>query len=73
MTFLVVPYSLAIIGIPVAMVIPFYFFNKYLQKKINPRESGKKLLWYLGVFIISLFAYISIIVLLIIELAKLLK
>lgn len=73
MTFLVVPYLLAILGIPGIMTIPFYFFNKYLLRKINPRESGKKLLLYFVILIGCLFVYISIGVLLIIEIAKLLK
>ena len=73
MIFLVIPYSLAIIGIPGLMTIPFYYFNKYLQQKINPRESGLKLLQYFVILIVSLFIYVSMGVLLIIEVAKLLK
>jgi hypothetical protein len=73
MILLVVPYLLAIIGIPALMIIPFYFFNKYLQQKIKPRQSGKQLLLYFIIVIASLFIYISIVAVLIVEIAKLLK
>jgi hypothetical protein len=73
MIFLVIPYLLAIIGIPGLMTIPFYFFNKYLQQKINPRKSGRHLLLYFITLIATLFVYISIGVLLIIAIARLLK
>jgi len=73
MTLFIIPYSLIIIGIPVLMTIPFYFFNKYLQQKINPRQSGQKLLLYFITLIASLFVYIAVGVLLIIQIAKLFK
>ncbi len=61
------------LGIPGLMTIPFYFFNKYLQKKINPRDSGKNLLLYLAILLSSLFIYMTIGIYLIVGIAKVLK
>ena len=73
MFFLIVPYLLLNIGIPVLMTIPFYFFNKYLQKKIRPRESIKRLGAYFLIVILAIFVYITVGVFLIIKIAKLLQ
>jgi hypothetical protein len=55
------------------MTIPFYFFNKYLQKKIRPRESIKRLGAYFLIVILAIFVYITVGVFLIIKIAKLLQ
>jgi len=73
MTFLIVPYLLVSLGIPALMTVPFYFFNKYLQQKINPRENGKKLLLYFIIIVLSSFIYITIGAFAIVGVAKLLK
>ncbi len=73
MIFLVVPYLLFIVGIPGIMTIPFYFFNKYLIKKIKPRESGTKLLAYFTAVVVTAFAYLGLATYLIITVAKMLK
>ncbi len=66
------PYTLylSIAGI---IALPFYFFNKYLQKKIKPRSSGKKLLLFFGITILSAFAYMYIVVYLMIWAVKFIK
>ncbi|HMI78386.1 MAG TPA: hypothetical protein VK484_06305 [Ferruginibacter sp.] len=66
-------YPLQLLIIPGLMAIPFYFFNKYLIKKIKPRESGKNLLLYFIVMSAAAFAYITIGVFLIIWVGTLLK
>ena len=73
MFLLIVPYLLLKIGIPVLMTIPFYFFNKYLQKKIRPRERIKRLGAYFLIVILAVFVYITVGVFLIIKIAKLLQ
>ena len=73
MFFLIVPYLLLKIGIPVLMTIPFYFFNKYLQKKIRPKESIKRLGAYFLIVILAAFVYITAGVFFIIKIAKLLQ
>ena len=55
------------------MTIPFYFFNKYLQKKIRPRERIKRLGAYFLIVILAVFVYITVGVFLIIKIAKLLQ
>ena len=42
---------LDIITIAVLMAVPYYFFNRYLARKIKPGESGKGTLLY---FIVAL-------------------
>lgn len=64
---------LGLLIIPGLMVVPFYFFNKYLVRKIDPRESGKKLLLYFVVTVLSVFIYVSIGIFLIIRVALWLK
>ena len=71
--YLFISYNLQVLMIAGILTAPFYFFNKYLQRKINPRESGKKLLLYLGIVIGSLFIYITGGVFLIVGIAKLLQ
>jgi hypothetical protein len=70
---LFISYNLQVLLIAGALTAPFYFFNKYLQQKINPRESGKKLLLYLCVLLCAVFIYIAGGVYLIVGIAKLLK
>jgi hypothetical protein len=73
MIFLFIPYLLAVIGIPGLMTIPFYFFNKYLQHKIKPRENGSRLLIYFSAVIAAAFIYMGAGIYLIIWMAKVLK
>jgi len=63
-------YYLVSLGIPLLMVIPYYFFNRFLVKKINPRESGKKLILYFIVNLVAVFIYLSAAVFIIIWIAK---
>ena len=71
--FLIIPYPLSLLVIPGLMAIPFYFFNKWLIKKMKPRESGKNLLLYFTVTILTVFIYITIGVFLIIRVAAYFK
>jgi hypothetical protein len=70
MTFLVVPYLFALIGIPGLMAIPYYYFNKFLLKKINPRENGIKLLLFFIITILAVFLYMTVGIYAIIWVAK---
>ena len=73
MIFLVVPYLLALIGISGLMTIPYYYFNKFLLKKINPRESGLKLLLFFIISIFAVFVYITVGIYAVIWVAKCLE
>jgi hypothetical protein len=70
---LFISYNLQVLLIAGILTAPFYFFNKYLQQKVNPRGGGKKLLLYLGILLCSLFIYITGGVFLIVGIAKLLQ
>jgi hypothetical protein len=70
MIFLVIPYLFALIGIPGLMTIPYYYFNKFLLKKINPRESGVKLLLFFIITILAVFIYMTVGIYAIIWVAK---
>jgi small-conductance mechanosensitive channel len=63
-------YFLKVLILTAAMALPFHFFNKYLQQKINPRESGKNLLLYFAIVILFLLVYISIFMYLFIKAVK---
>ena len=52
-------YPLYLLIIPGLLAIPYYFLNRYLIRKLKPRESGRKLLIYFLVTILSAFVYIS--------------
>jgi hypothetical protein len=52
------------------MALPFYFFNKFLQHKINPRQSGRRLLLYFSAVIIAAFIYVTIGIFLIVWVTK---
>jgi hypothetical protein len=71
--FLIIPYLFVIVGIPGLMVLPYYYINKYIQKKLQPRQSGKKLLLYFLVSILFTFAYMSAGIYLVVWVAKALK
>ncbi|MBL0147043.1 MAG: hypothetical protein IPP48_16345 [Chitinophagaceae bacterium] len=68
-----IPPGLGILLIAGLMTIPFYFFNQYLQQKIKPRESGKKLLLYFIIVIATIFLYITAGIYVIIAVAKYLQ
>jgi predicted PurR-regulated permease PerM len=68
-----IPANLGVLLIACLMTFPFWFFNKYLQKKISPRENAKRLLIYIVVIIAAVFIYITIGVFLIVGIAKLLQ
>jgi hypothetical protein len=47
--------NLDIIAMALLVAAPFYFFNRYLVKKIKPSESGKRLvLYFINVVILAL-------------------
>ena len=47
--------NLDIIAMAVLAAAPFYFFNRYLLKKIRPSETGKRLaLYFISVLILAL-------------------
>ena len=62
-------YPLNLLLIPGLMAVPYYFFNRYLLRKLRPRESSRNLLVYFLVTILAAFVYISIGVFLIIRVA----
>lgn len=37
--------------------LPFYFFSKFLERKIQPRNSGKQFLIWIAVVLLSAFIY----------------
>jgi hypothetical protein len=41
------------------MTVPYYFLNRYMLRKIRPRDGGKNLLAYLLLTVIAAFLYIS--------------
>lgn len=55
------------------MTVPFYFFNRFLLRKIKPRDSGSKLLIYFMVLLVSAFIYITAGVYLAVAVAKLIN
>jgi hypothetical protein len=57
--------SLAILFIILVSLIPIYLFNKYLQKKIRPRESPGRLFLYLLSGFLLVFAFTFLVVLVI--------
>ena len=59
----------AVVGIPLLMAIPFYFFNRFLVRKMRPRENGRNLLMYFTVTVISVLLYISLGIFMIIRVA----
>jgi hypothetical protein len=69
---MIVPY-LHILIIAAIMTIPFYFFNKFLVKRIKPREKGANLLLYFVTVVVSIFIYISAVIFVVIWIAKLIK
>lgn len=71
--FLFISYNLQVLLIAGILTAPFYFFNSYLQRKINPRDGGKKLLLYLGILLCSLFIYIMGGIFLIVGVARFLQ
>ena len=54
---MLIPANLHIIFITVLVAFPFYFFNRYLIQKIQPKESGKKLLCYFAIVLITASLY----------------
>ncbi len=47
--------------IPVVVIsIPFYYFDLYLKKKIDPRKSFKAFLLYLIIMLPSALLYVTI-------------
>ena len=54
--------SLAILFIILVSLIPVYLFNKYLQKKIRPKESMGRLFLYMLTGFIVVFAFTFLVV-----------
>jgi hypothetical protein len=54
--------ALAILFIILVSLIPVYLFNKYLQKKIRPRESLGRLFLYMLSGILIIFTYTFVVV-----------
>lgn len=52
------------------MTVPFYFFNRYLVKIIQPRQRGRNLLLYFLLVVIIAFIYITAGIYLIVQAAK---
>lgn len=47
----------AIMGIIIGSLIPVYMLYKYLQRKMRPRESGKRLVIWLLLSFALIFGY----------------
>jgi hypothetical protein len=55
MLFMFIIANLDIIAMALLVAAPFYFFNRYLVKKIKPSESGKRLvLYFINVVILEM-------------------
>jgi hypothetical protein len=59
-----------VLALTLLMALPFYFFNKFLQQKIRPRENGKKLVLYIATVLVSSFIYITVFVFSVIQIVK---
>ena len=53
------PAYLGILIMAVVITVPFYFFNKFLLRRVQPGQSGKKLLLYFLIVAVSAFVYIT--------------
>jgi hypothetical protein len=54
--------NLDIIAMALLVAAPFYFFNRYLLRKIRPSETGKRLfLYFISVLVVAiLYSIISV-------------
>ncbi|MEK7225986.1 MAG: hypothetical protein AAB221_09915 [Bacteroidota bacterium] len=57
--------SLAILFIIIVSLFPVYLLYKYLQKRIQPRESARRFLYWLLASFAMIFAYTFLLVFLI--------
>jgi uncharacterized membrane protein YidH (DUF202 family) len=57
--------TLAILFIILVSLIPVYLFNRYLQKKVQPRKSLGRLFLYLFLGFVLVFVYTFLVVLII--------
>jgi uncharacterized membrane-anchored protein len=53
------PAYLGILLTAAVITVPFYFFNKFLQRRIKQKESGRNLLLYFVIVVLSVFIYIT--------------
>jgi hypothetical protein len=68
--FLLIPYSITLLAVTLVMVLPYYLFSKYLQKKLQPRKNGKNLLLYLFATILFTFGYMAATIYLVVWVGK---
>lgn len=54
--------AVAILFIILILLIPVYLVNKYLQKKLRPRESGGGLMLYVLAVLVLIFGYTLLVV-----------
>jgi hypothetical protein len=52
-----IPANLHIIVMAVLMACPYYFFNRYLAQRIKPKKSGKRLMLYFILVLITASMY----------------
>lgn len=64
------PAYLGIFIMAAVLTLPFYFFNKFLLRRIKPGQSGKKLLLYFLIIAVSAFVYIAAAVYLVVLMAQ---
>jgi len=50
-------YTITIIGPIIILALPIYFWGKYLERKIRPRENIRRFLAWLGVVLTSCLVY----------------
>jgi hypothetical protein len=64
------PAYLGIFIMAAVLTVPFYFFNKFLLRRIQPGQSGKKLLLYFLIIAVNAFVYITTGIYLVIKAVK---
>ncbi len=50
-------YYITVLGPIIILALPIYFWGKYLERKIKPRESVQRFLAWVGVILSSCIAY----------------
>jgi uncharacterized membrane-anchored protein len=67
------PAYLGILITAAVITVPFYFFNKFLIRRIKPKQSGTNLLLYFAIVVLSMFIYISACIYLAVWVAKMIN
>jgi hypothetical protein len=65
-----IPANLHIIIMAVLVAAPYYFFNRYLLQKIRPKQSGKRMVGYFLLVLVTALFYAGASVILMVWYAK---